>query len=473
MTAKRAAKRATQSPPEETSVPALVLALHPHGYVCRACRHTTDFADGLFRCDLCETIGALRPAERGERAALDRAEEKLREKCPVRTPADPVDRLDDLGRARTLRRLRRERKFSEEDIRDLWDPARDNAELEAMQALDGGYGEEGGEDDEDDRPPPDLDAVRASDVQPDPTPRLKTHLSGLDALLDQKGSRGVKIGKVVLVSGDPGVGKSTWLQQALAEIADRHKKEIALYASPEEPSEDVVDNLRRFGIKPPNNMLIAGNETEHGSNIDALCKFIEDKRPVAVVADSLQEFETQKMFVAGVAGERAQVIYVARALVDACEAAGTVCFLVGHMTKDNKAAGPNLIVHKVHATARLEHGRFEVHDKTGRIAWKRLDEPPTDGTVSFIRAYTQKNRGGRRGDVYLQMTDGGLVDVEKDDAVASQASSPETPHRGRRSAKPTVEDRRHRAPAVDAPRARGDGGSKRKSQRTSKPSRRR
>lgn len=391
------------------------------GWICTACGATTDVCAAYF-CDVCQTPSALRRRSSGEKRAHEKEHDRFQSALPTRAAPDPVDRLDDLGRARALRALRRERRFSDADIRDLYDPARDGFEDGEFGF---GMGPMGDGDENLDDPiggdPEDVDdvepflPVRAGNVVADPLPRLDTGIDGLNRMLDSKDGAGGHLGKVITVAGDPGVGKSTLLQQVCAKVAARERA-LVLYASAEQPSTDIREALERFKLWTPRvkkYLRICGQEIDRSDDIDALSAYIRKKRPILAVADALQEYRTERRV--GDPGERSQVLYVAESLVHACAESGTLLFLVGHIRKDRQQAGPPKIEHKVHATVMLEHGAF----KKG-LEWHRLDAPPEDGSASLVRGFMKKNRGGARTSAFFRMTERGLLDFDPRDAVASE-----------------------------------------------------
>ena len=171
-----------------------------------------------------------------------------------------------------------------------------------------------------------------SDVVAEHTERLPTGMTELDRVL----GGGLVTGSVVLIGGDPGIGKSTLLIQALALLA-QHKP--ALYVSGEESAEQISLRARRLGL--PGERLRVLTET----CVERILALAARDKPGVLVLDSIQTFYTDALQSAP--GSVAQVRESAARLVRFAKQTGTSLFLVGHVTKEGALAGPRVLEHMV------------------------------------------------------------------------------------------------------------------------------
>jgi DNA repair protein RadA/Sms len=159
---------------------------------------------------------------------------------------------------------------------------------------------------------------------------------------------GVVPGSVVLVGGEPGVGKSTLLMHVAQQVAAGDGRRV-LYASGEESPQQVRLRAARLGPLSPGILLMAEND------LDAICAAIRAEMPQLAVVDSIQTvidagFE-------GGAGSVTQVRESAARLMRLAKEIGVPIFLVGHVTKDGAIAGPRVLEHIVDTVLYLEGDR--------------------------------------------------------------------------------------------------------------------
>ncbi len=159
---------------------------------------------------------------------------------------------------------------------------------------------------------------------------IKTGLSELDRVL----GGGVVPGSVVLIGGDPGIGKSTLLLQALDSI----KKKV-LYVSGEESAAQIKLRADRLGISSKDLYLLA--ET----TLEDILKHAQTLQPTAIVIDSIQTVYTSQM--TSSPGSVSQIREVAAQLMFYAKRSNTAIFIIGHVTKDGAIAGPRLLEHIV------------------------------------------------------------------------------------------------------------------------------
>jgi len=182
-----------------------------------------------------------------------------------------------------------------------------------------------------------------AEIQGDRQPRLKTGVKELDRVL----GGGIVHRSVILVGGDPGIGKSTLLMQALAKASSAGHK--VLYVSGEESAEQLKLRAERLGIGGGALLVLVENELE------TIIEKIEATSCVVVVLDSVQSvysrsFEAQ-------AGSVSQVRQVAGRILETSKKGSSACFIVGHVTKDGALAGPKVLEHMVDTVLYFEGER--------------------------------------------------------------------------------------------------------------------
>jgi DNA repair protein RadA/Sms len=170
------------------------------------------------------------------------------------------------------------------------------------------------------------------DIELQEEPRTPTGISELDRVL----GGGLVQGSVVLMGGNPGIGKSTLLTQTLATLGDKMN---ALYVTGEESLQQVTLRARRLNLGDDKFQLLAETCVER---ILALAKLA---KPQVMVIDSIQTIYTELLQSAP--GAVAQVRESAAQLVRFAKQTNTALFLVGHVTKEGTLAGPRVLEHMV------------------------------------------------------------------------------------------------------------------------------
>jgi DNA repair protein RadA/Sms len=158
---------------------------------------------------------------------------------------------------------------------------------------------------------------------------------------------GVVPGSIVLVGGEPGVGKSTLLMHAAAQVAQRGGR--VLYISGEESAQQVRMRAERLGALESGIFLLAEND------LDAICEAISAEPTALAIIDSIQTV-TDAGF-EGSAGSVTQVRESAARLMRLAKETGVPIFLVGHVTKDGAIAGPRVLEHIVDTVLYMEGDR--------------------------------------------------------------------------------------------------------------------
>ena len=177
--------------------------------------------------------------------------------------------------------------------------------------------------------------------------RLSTGLSELDRTL----GGGLVDGSVVLIGGDPGIGKSTLILQALAVI---NKANTTLYVSGEESAEQVSERAIRLEIKED---ILFISET----HLEKILKISKDVQPKVIVIDSIQTMVTD--ISSSAPGSVTQVRDCAAQLTQYAKQTNTVLLLIGHVIKGGALAGPRILEHMVDAVLYFEGdpgGRYRI-----------------------------------------------------------------------------------------------------------------
>ena len=174
--------------------------------------------------------------------------------------------------------------------------------------------------------------VTLAEISPEDTRRFSSTITELDRVL----GGGVVNGSVVLIGGDPGIGKSTLLLQSLARVSQTMP---ALYVSGEESAQQIASRAERLGLDASKLKMMAENQVE--AIIDAAAQV----KPAVMVIDSIQTLFTEVLQSAP--GSVSQVRETAALLVRYAKQTGVSVILVGHVTKEGALAGPRVLEHMV------------------------------------------------------------------------------------------------------------------------------
>jgi DNA repair protein RadA/Sms len=181
-----------------------------------------------------------------------------------------------------------------------------------------------------------------SDLVPSTNARASSGIDELDRVL----GGGVVPGSVVLIGGDPGIGKSTLVLQALASLA---RQGTCLYVSGEESPQQLKMRADRLGAIEPQLLVLA--ET----SLETILQQAVSVRPLVMVIDSIQTLFTEQL--GSAPGSIAQVRECAAQLVHIAKRHELACFLVGHVTKEGAFAGPRVLEHMVDTVLYFEGER--------------------------------------------------------------------------------------------------------------------
>jgi DNA repair protein RadA/Sms len=223
------------------------------------------------------------------------------------------------------------------------------------------------------------------DIDVTEMPRRPTGLDEIDRVL----GGGLVPGSVVLVGGEPGVGKSTLLLQLADQVAATYP---VLLVSAEESAAQVAIRGERLGLKAPELRILSDG------NVEAILATATDLAPALLIVDSIQTVVTEQAD--GSAGGVLQVRESAARFIEFAKRTGTAVALVGHVTKEGSIAGPKMLEHMVDVVLYLEG--------------------EGDGGLRLLRSL--KNRYGSVNQVgVFTMEDDGMVEVPDPSGVLVEA----------------------------------------------------
>lgn len=206
--------------------------------------------------------------------------------------------------------------------------------------------------------------------------RLFSEIEEFDRVL----GNGITPGSMILLSGEPGIGKSTLTLQIANNLA---KKLKVLLVSGEESVEQIAGRAGRLNLNEKN--LLALNEY----NLENILATIQAEKPGLIIIDSIQVISS--MDFPGAAGSITQVRYCTERLLEICKTTNIPVILIGHVTKDGTLAGPKVLEHLVDTVLLFEGDRFQ--------------------QFRLLRA--NKNRFGSCSEVGIfEMTENGLIEIK-------------------------------------------------------------
>lgn len=208
--------------------------------------------------------------------------------------------------------------------------------------------------------------------------RVKTPFAEFDRVL----GGGLVPGSLVLIGGEPGIGKSTLLTKVLGGLAKGHPSKNVLYVSGEESPSQIGGRMRRLELSAENLYIY------HETNWQAILEQIKILKPTFLVLDSIQTTVSGELN--SPPGTVSQIREVTYELMNHAKAQNITCFVIGHITKEGAIAGPKILEHMVDTVIYFEGDQF--------------------GHYRLLRAI--KNRFGNTNEVGIfEMTDHGLREV--------------------------------------------------------------
>jgi len=187
-----------------------------------------------------------------------------------------------------------------------------------------------------------------ADIEAREADRIPTGIGEFDRAL----GGGLVAGGVVLIGGDPGIGKSTLLLQALAHLSQAHK---VIYVTGEESGQQVALRARRLNVESGSLPLMAE------INLERILATLQAEKPQVAVIDSIQTLWSDQL--SSAPGSVAQVRECAAQLTRLAKQAGITVILVGHVTKEGALAGPRVLEHVVDTVLYFEgdtHSSFRL-----------------------------------------------------------------------------------------------------------------
>lgn len=223
----------------------------------------------------------------------------------------------------------------------------------------------------------DVEVVALKHVETDQEERIKTKIEELDRVL----GGGIVPGSLLLVGGDPGIGKSTLLLQVCQRLCeDKHQ---VLYISGEESLKQIKLRAKRMGEFTEDLLLLCETNLEIVKNV------IQKRKPEVVIIDSIQTMYSEE--VASAPGSVSQVRESTNVFIQLAKGLGISIFIVGHVTKEGTVAGPRVLEHMVDTVLYFEGDRH--------------------ASYRILRGV--KNRFGSTNEIgVFEMRQNGLVEVE-------------------------------------------------------------
>lgn len=177
--------------------------------------------------------------------------------------------------------------------------------------------------------------------------RMSTNISEFDRVL----GGGIVQGSLVLIAGDPGIGKSTILLQTSGELCNTGKK--VLYISAEESASQIKLRAERLGVK--SNTLFIYPQT----NLELIKKHIESMKPDLVIVDSIQAIYTS--MIQSSAGSVSQIRECCNMLMHIAKSQNISIIVIGHVTKEGNIAGPKVLEHMVDTVIQFEGDKTKAY----------------------------------------------------------------------------------------------------------------
>lgn len=193
--------------------------------------------------------------------------------------------------------------------------------------------------------PTDITPKKLQEIISTEKSRIKTEFSEMDTVL----GGGIVLGSVILLAGDPGIGKSTLLLQTCLHISKTKK---VLYVSGEESVEQIKMRATRITgeIQNDNLLLLTLSDT------DAIAQLIGEVKPELVIIDSIQTMQSENL--EGMSGAVGQIRYATATFISTAKSLHIPIILVGHVTKEGMVAGPMVLSHMVDTVLFLEGEKF-------------------------------------------------------------------------------------------------------------------
>ena len=189
--------------------------------------------------------------------------------------------------------------------------------------------------------------TRLSDIEMNTEIRTTTGISEFDRVL----GGGIVQGSLVLLAGDPGIGKSTILLQTAGKLCENGKK--VLYISAEESASQIKLRAERLGVKSENLYIYPQ------TNFELIKKHIEEMEPDLVIVDSIQAIYTS--VIQSSAGSVSQIRECCNSLMGIAKVKNISIIVIGHVTKEGNIAGPKVLEHMVDTVIQFEGDKYKTY----------------------------------------------------------------------------------------------------------------
>lgn len=284
--------------------------------------------------------------------------------------------------------------------------------------------------------------------------RISTTIGELDRVLGGEPVGGLVPGEVVLLGGEPGIGKSTLLSQvAIGMLTNSVQKDAVsrtiAYVAGEESPQQISLRLERLFRSRHNNKIQTKDEAWQdalqnlmfvtSTDVDQICQFIAKEKPSLVIVDSIQTMATTDL--TGSAGSIGQVRESADRLTTVAKAHHVPLFLVGHVTKDGKLAGPMVLEHLVDTVLELkgektselrilrsQKNRFGATDEVGVFRMTEMGYQEVSNPSEYFLELREKDEPGSAVSCVIEGSRPLLIEVQ---ALVVSSSLPQPRRVGR------------------------------------------
>ena len=189
--------------------------------------------------------------------------------------------------------------------------------------------------------------MKLNDIKMGSEIRVKTNISELDRVL----GGGIVQGSLILIAGDPGIGKSTILLQTSGELCKQNKK--VLYISAEESASQIKLRAERLGVKSENLYIYPQ------TNFELIKKHVEEMKPDLVIVDSIQAIYSS--LIQSTAGSVSQIRECCNSLMTIAKTNNVSIIVIGHVTKEGNIAGPKVLEHMVDTVIQFEGDKYKTY----------------------------------------------------------------------------------------------------------------
>ncbi len=189
--------------------------------------------------------------------------------------------------------------------------------------------------------------MKLSEIEMNTEIRTTSGISEFDRVL----GGGIVQGSLILIAGDPGIGKSTILLQTSGELCKNGKK--VLYVSAEESASQIKLRAERLGVKSDNLYIYPQ------TNFELIKKHIEEMNPDLVIVDSIQAIYTS--MIQSSAGSVSQIRECCNSLMTLAKANNVSIIVIGHVTKEGNIAGPKVLEHMVDTVIQFEGDKYKTY----------------------------------------------------------------------------------------------------------------